>query len=135
MPIYFSENNEDQANEKLNAYLKEYQKTLRKVQSENELLHCLFAKFSMEIAEFVVDDKFQLDTCNVFMKNNPELVNVFSIYAEDEFVKFDEKFINLALEIDVKRKQEQMTGLKVEYCDLTYDIIRKCYLGHVIAMS
>lgn len=47
---------------------------MKKVQSENELINCIFDKFSMEIAGFVVNDQFHLDKFNAFIKNYPEFV-------------------------------------------------------------
>lgn len=136
MPVYYSDDIQDQANKRSREYFKANQNISKSVEQRDKLLDfCLFHKFLMESAGFVIDDKFQLDKFNGFIKNNAELVDAFSIYADDEFVKFFEKCIKLANEIDVKGKQEELMGIKKEYCDVTYKFVWKCYVSHTVAVS
>lgn len=117
----YSDEIDDIALNKTLSYLTDNVEELSKSKNFRGLKYCIFENYLMETAGFSVEGKFDLEKFDSFVKDHAHL----AAYAAD-VSNLAKKCVNLAVEIDVVKKQEEMTGIKVEQCNFEQKFISNC---------
>lgn len=126
---FFSDEIIDIAINKTMSHLKENVEELSKSKNTHGLQYCIYDKYLMETAGFVVEGKFDLEKFDSFVRDHADLAT----YADD-ITSFAEKCLSLAAEVDVVESQEKFTSIKVEHCNFEPKFISNCIDSHLDAV-
>lgn len=99
--------------------------------SENRKMFktCIYYKFLLETAGFLVDEKFLIENFKTYLHNISDLANYV-----DQTVSYFEKCVNLAHELNVKDIQERMVEVKLKDCNYEPQFLIICMESHFNAV-
>lgn len=128
VPIFYSDELQNESNYKLNEDVKTLTKMYGKKQGEETAI-CLSHKYLKETVGFVVHEEFLLEKFNVHIKNITGFTGV-----EHEVMKIAERCINITVDFKIKEIQEEKVGIKLEDCNFEFKFMYLCIANHLTAV-
>lgn len=103
--------------------------TYRRSGNHKTFKTCIFYKFLLETAGFLVNEKLLLENFKEYVKNISNLANYV-----DQTVSYFEKCVNLTHELNVKEIQEKETEVKLKDCNHEPKFLLLCMDSHFNAV-